>query len=339
VEFENGLGVKTMPTLIFRCNVATNLPASTYTRAGYTQEGWTNAVPGGLWYANQGAVATDITTPGDTATLTALWEPISGIHVDYDPNDGTGVDESLRTFATYLSPYGTLVAAPDLAGQQFVGWFRGGARVESATLVNTWNAHVLYAFWFKAESPLYTNSVEVGAITSPPTYPHAADGTPVDIIVDKADGSGSATIPGFLVDMEDGTFNVVHETELPVGTLTEIILNPGAVYELVIPVGVTITASPALTAHPPTIFDITVDNGDVTLVVGDLVVGATYAIKGSAVLNRAAFTDIDTDVPPPPRTHTANLDGTEVFTFKIPWTDSTRTIRADRFFFHAVVVE
>ena|GEM_PF-4218634 len=87
VQFDNGFGARTMPEAIFACNVLTNLPASTYYRTGYLQNGWTNAVPGGLWYGNEATIATDIANAGDTVVLTALWTPITyAISVSASPS-------------------------------------------------------------------------------------------------------------------------------------------------------------------------------------------------------------------------------------------------------------
>jgi uncharacterized repeat protein (TIGR02543 family) len=158
VVYNNNGGSGTMDSTSFTYDVAQNLRSNTFTRTGYTFNGWartSNATT--REFTNTQSVNNLTTTQNGTVTLYALWTPIT-YTVVYDRNGGEGwmADEEFT--------YGVARNLQANAYARETHSFRGWATSENATtaqytdgqsvsnLRNTPGTVTLYAVW----APMYT---------------------------------------------------------------------------------------------------------------------------------------------------------------------------------------
>lgn|GEM_PF-1375563 len=122
-------------------------PANNPTRAGYTFNGWSG-------------YAENMTMPAENITFTAEWTA-NQYTISFDGNGGT-VGTSSKVVSAG-SAYGEL-PVPTYDGQYFLGWFtsaNGGTRVISASDVEIFADHTLYAHWTEAFTGEVDESVEL----------------------------------------------------------------------------------------------------------------------------------------------------------------------------------
>lgn len=124
---------------------AANLNSNSFTRTGYTFNGWNTKADGsGTAYADKASVKNLAT--GGTVTLYVQWKA-NNYTVTFDANGGS-VSSTSQT-ATYNSTYGSL-PTPTRTGYTFNGWFTektGGTKVTSDTKVTITANQTLYAQW------------------------------------------------------------------------------------------------------------------------------------------------------------------------------------------------
>ena len=117
------------------------LPAPS--RTGYSFDGW--FTDNGT-FANR--VDANTVVPEGGLTLYAKWTQ-GGVTVTFNTNGGVNLTENTKTVA-YGQPYGAL-PTPERSGFSFQGWFTAadetGTQVTADTVVDTTEAHTLYAHW------------------------------------------------------------------------------------------------------------------------------------------------------------------------------------------------
>lgn len=116
----------------------------TPSRSGYNFSGWYTASSGGSL-----VVSTDIYNLSSDSTIYARWTAAT-YTLTFDPNGGT-VDQTTKS-VTYASPYGTLLAPPDVSrtGYSFNGWFTatsGGTQVLATDAYNIAGSSTIFAQW------------------------------------------------------------------------------------------------------------------------------------------------------------------------------------------------
>lgn len=155
-------GGDAMSNQAFTYDVAQNLSENTYTRTGYTFDGWATSAGGTVAYTDEQSVSNLTATNGATFPLFAHWNPNTyTVTLDYDETglgtDG-GKDEVTATYAAAMPAMGT--APVGAAGYKFRGYFTGhnggGIKYYNAdgTSAHTWDIDgdtTLYAYFEKAE--------------------------------------------------------------------------------------------------------------------------------------------------------------------------------------------
>ena len=150
VSFDNNGGTGTMATQTFTYNVAQNLTSNTFTRAGYTFNGWNTKSDGsGDSYANSQSVKNLASTNGATITLYAQWT-IQTFTVAFDKNGGTGTMAS-QTF-TYNQAQTLTANTFTRTGYIFNGWNTksdgsGNSYTDKQSITLTAAGLTLYAQW------------------------------------------------------------------------------------------------------------------------------------------------------------------------------------------------
>ena len=150
VSFNNNGGTGTMASQTFTYNQAQTLTANTFTRTGYTFNGWNTKSDGsGDSYANSQSVKNLASTNGATITLYAQWK-IQTFTVVFDKNGGTG------TMANQIFTYNqaqTLTANTfTRTGYTFNGWNTkfdgsGNSYTDKQSITLTAAGLTLYAQW------------------------------------------------------------------------------------------------------------------------------------------------------------------------------------------------
>ena len=80
VRFNANGGSGTMADEVFEIGVAKALTANAFTRDGYAFEGWATSAGGAKVYEDQQSVS-DLTTPGATVNLYAVWKELGGVQL------------------------------------------------------------------------------------------------------------------------------------------------------------------------------------------------------------------------------------------------------------------
>lgn len=128
IKFDANGGSGTMDSLSCTCNTDVTLTANTFTRTGYTWEGWNTAQDGsGDSYADEASVENLTATDGETITLYAQWTPIT-YTITYDMNGHGTAKSSLPT--TYTIEDTVTIGMPTDSGSvtdsgttyYFTGW-------------------------------------------------------------------------------------------------------------------------------------------------------------------------------------------------------------------------
>ena len=130
---------------------AFTLSTQTFTRTGYTQDGWAVTDGGEKVYGLGGTYTDD-----RNITLYPHWTANTWT-VTYEYEGATGGNSTASKQVTYDSTYGNL-PTPTRAGYTFKGWYTeangSGNEVESATKVTTDSSHKLYAYWEDDIAPI-----------------------------------------------------------------------------------------------------------------------------------------------------------------------------------------
>ena len=150
VSFDNNGGTGTMANQTFTYNQAQTLTANTFTRTGYTFNGWNTKSDGsGDSYANSQSVKNLASTNGATITLYAQWK-IQTFTVVFDKNGGTGTMAS-QTF-TYNQAQTLTANTFTRTGYTFNGWNTksdgsGNSYTDKQSITLTAAGLTLYAQW------------------------------------------------------------------------------------------------------------------------------------------------------------------------------------------------
>ena len=150
VSFDNNGGTGTMASQTFTYNQAQTLTANTFTRTGYTFNGWnTNSDGSGDSYTNSQSVKNLASTNGATITLYAQWK-IQTFTVVFDKNGGTGTMAS-QTF-TYNQAQTLTANTFTRTGYTFNGWNTksdgsGNSYTDKQSITLTAAGLTLYAQW------------------------------------------------------------------------------------------------------------------------------------------------------------------------------------------------
>ena len=195
------------------------LPASPWSREGYTFSGWkverNTAAEGeeAVWEDIFDAVrqpGEEFAMPADEIRLTAVWqEVILAVHFDANGGSGTMQDASVVFGRTYFLPETAGFTAPE--GMQFAGWSLDGktlldtaiSRGDYAEYIEE-NAFTLYAVW--EAIPVYSDIADVAGVWS---------NGGIELIISGAGADDTAGIAGTAISggigfsvyaMPDGTF-------------------------------------------------------------------------------------------------------------------------------------
>ena len=145
LTFNSNGGTGTTVTQNLQYATSTPLTANTYTRTGYTFDGWNTQSNGlGTSYADKA----NYSIGAANATLYAKWTPWT-ISITFDEEGGTSTSPE-TIYRDYNTAYGTLPTTTR-TGYTFAGWWTGdngtGTQVISTTTVTATNWHTLYAKW------------------------------------------------------------------------------------------------------------------------------------------------------------------------------------------------
>ena len=147
IAFNANGGTGSISNLAMTYGTAKNLTANTFTRTGYTFNGWNTADNGsGTSYTDAQSVNNLTTTNNATVTLYAKWVANS-YTVNFNANGGTVGTASKSV--TYDATYGDL-PIPTRSGYTFAGWFTEestGTQIAASTKVAITDAQTLYAHW------------------------------------------------------------------------------------------------------------------------------------------------------------------------------------------------
>ena len=150
VSFDNNGGTGTMANQTFTYNQAQTLTANTFTRTGYTFNGWNTKSDGsGDSYANSQSVKNLASTNGATITLYAQWK-IQTFTVTFNSNGGTSTMTS-QTF-TYNQAQTLTANTFTRTGYTFNGWNtqangQGTTYTDQQSVTLTTAGLTLYAQW------------------------------------------------------------------------------------------------------------------------------------------------------------------------------------------------
>ena len=150
VSFNNNGGTGTMNSQTFTYDAAQNLTANSFTRTGYTFNGWNTKSDGsGDSYTNSQSVKNLASTNGATITLYAQWK-IQTFTVAFDKNGGTGTMAN-QTF-TYNQAQTLTANTFTRAGYTFNGWNTksdgsGNSYTDKQSIILTAAGLTLYAQW------------------------------------------------------------------------------------------------------------------------------------------------------------------------------------------------
>jgi uncharacterized repeat protein (TIGR02543 family) len=118
VAYNANEGAGGMSSVIHTYDAAKSLTANTFTRTGYTFEGWNTKADGsGTAYADNTSVINLTATAGETVTLYAQWEIVQ-YTITFDTDGGTAVAPITQNYGTAV----TAPAAPTKTGYTFAGW-------------------------------------------------------------------------------------------------------------------------------------------------------------------------------------------------------------------------
>ena len=170
VSFSENGGTGSMEPVSRAFDDGEPLPACTFTRVGYTFEGWSRMARGSVEFENG---ATENVAEEDKATviLYAVWAPIS-YNVVFEPNDAKATNDMASVSLTYDRPAPLPACAFGKDGYDFIGWAltsAGAVKYDDRAMVSnltvTAGADVpLYARW-KAQSYTVTLNANGGAFT------------------------------------------------------------------------------------------------------------------------------------------------------------------------------
>ena len=147
----NGGTGNAMSAQTFTIDETKTLSACTYTRTGYTFDGWATTQNGDVAYTN-GQSVSNLTSAGETLTLYAHWTP-NTYTVNLDRQEGSGGTESVTATYDAAMPSATM---PTRDGYTFGGYFTGtngeGTKYYNAngSSALTWDMEsgaTLYAKW------------------------------------------------------------------------------------------------------------------------------------------------------------------------------------------------
>ncbi len=198
------------------------LPASLFTRTGYTFAGWATEAAGEVVYPDSAEVENLTAELNGTITLYALWQA-NTYTIAYDANGGTGEMEG--TLADYNATVTLRENAFTRVGCAFVGWateaegplrYRNGAEVSNLT-TEADGTVTLYALWRTVEYTdgcfSYTLS-EAGATLV--EYDDEASGASANVVVPNTLGGYPVIAigrPGELGDDDYSGFGSCHNVE------------------------------------------------------------------------------------------------------------------------------
>ena len=126
-------------------DIPKNLLQNTYTRTGYTFQGWARTTGGEKEFDDKASVMNLTTTQSAQVYLYAVWKP-NTYTVSYNSHGGSSCTNFNVTFA---KPYGTL-CTPTRTGYTFDGWYLESTyenKVVSTTNATTPGDHELHAKW------------------------------------------------------------------------------------------------------------------------------------------------------------------------------------------------
>lgn len=152
VKFNANGGTGTMANESFTYDVAKALTANTFTRTGYTYQGWATSADGDAAYANGQTVSNLTATANGTVNLYAVWTA-NPYTVTFNANGGTGDAMSPEDF-TYGTAQNLSNGSYTRTGYTLLGWSTD-PQATSATYANgasvsnlvTSGTLVLYAVW------------------------------------------------------------------------------------------------------------------------------------------------------------------------------------------------
>lgn len=150
VSFDKNGGTGTMNSQTFTYDAAQNLTANSFTRTGYTFNGWNTQSDGlGDSYTNSQSVKNLASTNGATITLYAQWK-VQTFTVTFNKNSGTGTMNN-QTF-TYNVAQALTANSFTRTGYTFNGWNTksdgsGNSYTDKQSITLTAAGLTLYAQW------------------------------------------------------------------------------------------------------------------------------------------------------------------------------------------------
>lgn len=151
VQYDANGGEGEMLRSIHKVGEKSALPTNSFSRLGYTFDGWGTTPDGGVKYHDNGEVQ-DLAEKGTLITLYARWRA-NEYKVTFDVNRGDDLSPNYCS-VTYDATYGKL-PVPTKNGYCFGGWILGNEPVSSDTIVKTTGDHTLVARWLP-----YTFNIE-----------------------------------------------------------------------------------------------------------------------------------------------------------------------------------
>ena len=151
IEYDANGGEGEMLRSIHKVGEKSALPTNSFSRLGYTFDGWGTTPDGGVKYHDNGEVQ-DIAEKGTLITLYAQWRA-NEYKVTFDVNRGDDLSPNYCS-VTYDATYGKL-PVPTKNGYCFGGWILGNESISSDTIVKTTSDHTLVARWLP-----YTFNIE-----------------------------------------------------------------------------------------------------------------------------------------------------------------------------------
>ena len=248
VQFKPNGGTGTMSDQTFTCDVEQKLTANSFSKTGYTFDGWNTKDDGqGTSYTNQQLVS-NLAANGETIPLFAQWTAKTST-VFFDQNGGEGGHTTSVT-ATYGQNMPTPITLPTRYGHTFGGYYDGeggtGTQYYKAdgTSANTWNktsaSATLYAKWTEKNLVRYRTSCECipPAVTIQPTSEYGwrysiGETIGLNAIVESASGDCTYQWQKYVVDQWQNIAGATSETFTKENCTT----NDGGSYRCVVNAG------------------------------------------------------------------------------------------------------
>ena len=148
----------------FKYDEAQNLTANTFTKEGYTFQGWSESLGGDVKYADEVSVSNLTADNNGTIDLYAVWQ-INQYTISFNSNGGSAVSAITANYGTKI----TKPVDPTLAGHKFAGWFKDAECTQAwdfAVDTVPVNGTTLYAQWTAEEYTITFNSNGGSAVSA-----------------------------------------------------------------------------------------------------------------------------------------------------------------------------